>query len=143
MDASTFWWVAAAVLVIAELLMGTIYLLAVATGGVAGAIAAHAGASLTVQIFAAAAVGTVTTLFWHFSKMRQRRAEVAPVHANTDVNQDIGAQVQVDTWNADGTARVSYRGADWTVLAQPGAERASGLHRVKEVTGSRLVVEKI
>jgi membrane protein implicated in regulation of membrane protease activity len=143
MEASTFWWVAAAALVIAELLTGTIYLLAVAVGGVAGALAAHAGLGLSAQIVIAAAVGTAATLFWHFSKTRQRRAEVKPAQANADVNQDIGAQVQVNAWNADGTAQVSYRGAQWTVLAIQGADRLSGQHRVKEVVGNRLVVEKI
>ncbi|MBS7806581.1 NfeD family protein [Variovorax sp. PCZ-1] len=143
MEASTFWWIAAAVLVIAELLTGTIYLLAVAVGGVAGALAAHAGLGLTAQIAIAAVVGTITTLAWHFSKARQRRAEVAPAQANSDVNQDIGAQVTVTDWNADGTAQVSYRGAQWTVLAAAGADRSSGQHRVKEVVGNRLVVEKI
>jgi membrane protein implicated in regulation of membrane protease activity len=142
-DASVFWWIAAAGLVIAELLTGTIYLLAVATGAVAGAIAAHVGADLSTQIVIAAAVGTITTVLWHFSKARQRRADVAPARANTDVNQDIGAHVQVDAWNSDGTAQIQYRGAQWTVLATQGADRASGLHRVKEVVGNRLVVERI
>jgi membrane protein implicated in regulation of membrane protease activity len=143
MDASTFWWIAAAILVIAELLTGTIYLLAVAVGGVAGALAAHAGLGLTAQIVIAAALGTIATLLWHFSKARQRRAEVAPAASNADVNQDIGAQVQVDTWNADGTAQINYRGAQWTVLARQGADRVSGSHIVKEVIGNRLMVEKI
>jgi membrane protein implicated in regulation of membrane protease activity len=143
MEASTFWWVAAAALVIAELLTGTIYLLAVAVGGAAGALAAHLGLGLTAQIFIAAIVGTAATIAWHFSKARQRRAEVAPAQANTDVNQDIGAQVMVDAWDADGTAQVRYRGAQWSVLPVPGSVPATGLHRVKEVTGNRLVVERI
>jgi membrane protein implicated in regulation of membrane protease activity len=143
MEASTFWWITGAALVIAELLTGTIYLLAVATGAIAGALAAHAGAGLTVQIFVAAAVGTVTTLLWHFSKSRQRRAQVAPAQANADVNQDIGAQVLVEAWNADGTAHVQYRGAQWSVMAVQGSAKQSGLHRVKEVVGNRLVVEPI
>jgi membrane protein implicated in regulation of membrane protease activity len=143
MEASTFWWIAAATLVIAELLTGTIYLLAVAAGGIAGALAAHAGLGLTAQIVIAAAVGTITTLLWHFSKARQRRAEIAPAASNADVNQDIGAQVQVDAWNADGTAQINYRGAQWTVIAVQNADRASGQHRVKEVVGNRFVVEKI
>jgi membrane protein implicated in regulation of membrane protease activity len=83
-----------------------------------------------------------TTLLWHFSKARQRRTEIAPAGSNADVNQDIGAQVQVDIWNADGTAQINYRGAQWTVLAAQGAARSSGQHRVKEVVGNRLVVEK-
>jgi membrane protein implicated in regulation of membrane protease activity len=143
MDTATFWWIAAAALVIAELLTGTVYLLALATGAVAGALAAHFGASVTVQTVTAAAVGIIATLLWHFSKARKRRSSTAPAQANTDVNQDIGAQVQVDAWNADGTAQIHYRGAQWTVLAQQGAERLAGQHRVKEVVGNRLVVERI
>ncbi len=143
MDTATFWWVAAVALVIAELLTGTVYLLAVAIGGVAGALAAHAGAGLTEQIIVAAAVSIITTLLWHFSKLRERRSKSAPAQANPNVNQDIGAQVQVDSWNSDGTAQVNYRGAQWTVLALHESDRTSGLHCVKEVVGSRLVVEKI
>ena len=143
MEASTLWWIAAVVLVIAELLTGTVYLLAVALGLVAGALAAHAGLSLTLQILFAAFVSVGATLAWHFSKARQRRTSIAPATSNADVNQDIGAQVQVDAWNVDGTAQISYRGAQWTVLAIAGAAHLSGAHRVKEVIGSRLVVEKI
>ena len=43
-QASTLWWVLAGVLVIAELLTGTFYLLMLALGSVAAAGAAHAGA---------------------------------------------------------------------------------------------------
>ena len=143
MEASTLWWIAAVVLVIAELLTGTVYLLAVALGLVAGALAAHAGLSLTLQTLFAAFVSVGATLAWHFSKARQRRTSIAPATSNADVNQDIGAQVQVDAWNVDGTAQISYRGAQWTVLAIAGAAHLSGAHRVKEVIGSRLVVEKI
>jgi len=49
----------------------------------------------------------------------------------------------VDTWLADGTAQVRYRGANWTVTHLPGIAPATGLHRVREIVGSRLVVEKI
>ncbi len=143
MEASTIWWIAAAVLVIAEMLTGTVYLLAVALGLAAGALAAHAGLSLTLQTLLAALVGAGSTLVWHFSKARRSRISTVGVSANTDVNQDIGAQVQVDAWNADGTAQISYRGAQWTVLALAGSDRLSGSHRVKEVIGNRLVVEKI
>lgn len=143
MEASTLWWIAAAVLVIAEMLTGTVYLLAVALGAASGALAAHAGLGLTAQILIAAAVGAGSTLVWHFSKVRQSRAANAPATSNADVNQDIGAQVKVDAWNADGTAQINYRGAQWTVLAAPGSDRASGQHRVKEVIGNRFVVEKI
>ncbi len=143
MDASTFWWIAAAGLVIAELLTGTVYLLTLALGLAAGALAAHAGMSMTVQIVAAAILGTVSTLIWHFSTARKNRMASVNVSANADVNQDIGAQVMVDAWNADGTAQVRYRGAQWSVILASGAAQTLGAHRVKEVTGIRLVVEPV
>jgi len=138
----------AAALVIAELLTGTIYLLTLALGAAAGALAAHAGAGLTVQVLAAAALGVASTLLWHRSKMRQRQAQVAPAQSNADVQQDIGAEIFVPAWQADGTAQVQYRGALWSVIAATevdGAARApqAGLHRVTQVVGNRLVLEPI
>ena len=41
MEASTIWWLAAGAVVVAELLTGTFYLLMVALGLVAAALAAH------------------------------------------------------------------------------------------------------
>ena len=51
---STIWWLMAGVAVIAELLTGTLYLLMVALGLAAAAIAAHLGAGTTTQILVAA-----------------------------------------------------------------------------------------
>jgi membrane protein implicated in regulation of membrane protease activity len=56
---------------------------------------------------------------------------------------DIGATVQVDAWNTDGTGFVKYRGAKWTVSLIAGATPSPGPHRIVEVVGSRLVVEKL
>ena len=41
MSAATLWWIVATVLAGAELLTGTLYLLVLATGAVAAAVAAH------------------------------------------------------------------------------------------------------
>jgi membrane protein implicated in regulation of membrane protease activity len=141
MDASTFWWVAAAVVVIAELLTGTFYLLMVALGLAAGALAAHAGLSWTAQIAVAAAVGAATTVVWHFRRSSRAQAAKAQASRNADVNQDIGATVYVDEWAADGTAQVKYRGANWSVIPSHDTALVAGSYRVKEVVGSRLVVE--
>jgi membrane protein implicated in regulation of membrane protease activity len=143
MDASTFWWIAAAGLVIAEMLTGTVYLLAMAAGLVAGALAAHAGLAMSLQIVGAAVVSTAATLAWHFSHARKSRMSSVHANANTDVHQDIGAQVQVDEWQTDGTAQVRYRGSQWSVMAAEGKPMQPGLHRVKQVVGSRLVVEPV
>jgi membrane protein implicated in regulation of membrane protease activity len=141
MSDASWWWVVAAAIVIAELMTGTIYLLMIALGFAAGAIAAHAGASLTVQVAVAAIVGAAATLLWHFK--RQTRSPAVPAAFNTDMNQDIGAVVMVQSWNADGTAQVNYRGAQWTVQAASGAAQMAGQYRVKQITGSRLIVETV
>ncbi len=141
MTISSIWWVLALVVVIAELTTGTFYLLMVAVGLVAGAIASHLDLTLNAQIIVAALVGGGATLAWHLYKIKQPgtvRAE-----ANPDVNQDVGATVQVDTWRADGSATVKYRGAQWSVMAAPGAAQAPGSYRVQEVKGSTLVVQPV
>jgi membrane protein implicated in regulation of membrane protease activity len=139
MAQSTIWWVLTGVLVIAELATGTFYLLMISLGLVAAALAAHLGASIAVQIVVAALIGGGATLAWHFYKIKQ--PDAAPAEANPDVNQDIGATVQVDGWNQDGSASVKYRGSQWSVVAAPGVAHTAGSFRVKEVMGSKLVVE--
>ncbi len=137
-QASTLWWVLAGVLVIAELLTGTFYLLMLALGSVAAAVAAHAGAANSAQFVAAALVGGGATALWHFKRAHAPRS--APSASNADVNMDIGQTVHVQVWQTDGRARVSYRGAAWTVRhAGPGAP-ASGDHRIVAVHGNELDV---
>lgn len=136
----TIWWVLAGVAVAVELATGTFYLLMLAIGLVAGALAAHAGGSVPTQLVTAAIVGGGAVAAWY---MRQRNAPRGPpAQSNRDVNLDVGETVQVDAWNADGTAVVRYRGANWTVVAAEGSSLASGTHRVREVVGNRLVVDK-
>ena len=138
---STVWWLIAGSAIVLELLSGTVYLLLLSAGFASAAIAAHLGASVTAQLIVAAVIGVGAVLTWYLVR-RNRPAE--PVsEANRDVNMDIGAKVFVDAWNADGTATVRYRGAAWTVIARQGASLAPGEHRVAEVVGSRLVVDKI
>lgn len=138
---STFWWSAAGIAVAVELATGTFYLLMLAVGLAAGALAAHAGGSVPAQLAVAAVVGggAVTAL----RLQRRGQPKAAPAQANADVNPDIGETVQVESWQSDGTAVVRYRGANWTVVAAPGTHHTHGAFRVREVVGNRLVVEKI
>ena len=62
---------------------------------------------------------------------------------NRDVNMDIGATVHVDSWNADGTTTVQYRGSMWQASAFGTALTKPGNHRIKEVIGSRLILKAI
>ncbi len=140
MTESTIWWLLAGTFVAVELVSGTFYLLMVAIGLAAAAVAAHLGASVIVQLAIAAAVGGGAVVVW-YSLQRQRPAN-APASANRDVNLDVGETVQVEAWNPDGTATVKYRGASWTVVHRPGQAPSPGPHRVAEVIGNRLLVDK-
>jgi membrane protein implicated in regulation of membrane protease activity len=59
------------------------------------------------------------------------------------VNLDVGETVMVSSWQNDGTAQVKYRGANWTAIQRPGIMPATGTHRVSELVGNRLLVDKI
>ena len=59
---ATLWWLATGALVAAELATGTFYLLMVALGCAAGALAAHAGLATTPQLATAALVGAVLAI---------------------------------------------------------------------------------
>jgi membrane protein implicated in regulation of membrane protease activity len=137
---STLWWLLAGSAVAVELITGTFYLLMLAVGLAAGAVAAQSGAATPMQLVVAAVIGGGAVAGLYFQRRGQPKA--APSSANPDVNTDIGEMVQVDAWQPDGTASVRYRGANWTVIAAPGTNHHPGLHRVREVVGNKLVVEK-
>ena len=137
---STTWWLLAGAAVAVELLTGTFYLLMLGIGMAAGALAAHAGAGQATQLVAAAVVGGGAVAAWHVVR-RRRFAGTPGSNANYDL--DAGEQVLIDAWGADNTASVRYRGALWKAVPAGGAPQGPGLHRVREVDGTRLVVEKI
>ena len=141
MEHSTLWWLMAGTAVVAELLTGTFYLLMLAIGLAAGAIAAHLGVEVSTQLVIAALVGGGAVVACY--AIRKRNPGAQPAASNRDVNLDVGETVQVDAWNADGTAQVRYRGAQWTVLLRPGNAPSPGAYRIAEVVGSRLLVDKI
>lgn len=138
MAESTLWWLLTGTAIGIELLTGTFYLLMLAIGLGAGALAAHGGMSPAGQIVVAAVVGAGAVLGWR--QYRQAQPASAPASANHDVNLDIGETVQVDAWNPDGTATVKYRGANWAVSCTAAGPLPTGKYRVTEVVGSLLVV---
>ena len=138
LSAATLWWLAAGALVAVELATGTFYLLMLSLGCVAGAMVAHAGLSATPQLLAAALVGIGATALWYWRRAKAPRA--APVDANRDAHLDIGQSVQVDHWNADGSARVSYRGAAWAVQFAGDGQPSAGEHVIVAMQGNTLRV---
>ena len=137
---STLWWLATGALVAAELASGTFYLLMLALGAAAGAIAAHAGAGSTAQVATAALVGFGAVALWHLR--RSRHPVAAPAGTNPDVNLDIGGLVQVPGWSLDGHARIAYRGADWDVRFVGSGAPQPGEFVIHAVEGSRLLLDR-
>jgi membrane protein implicated in regulation of membrane protease activity len=140
LNVSTWWWIVAGVLVAAELGTGTFYLLMLAFGCVAGALAAQAQLSFLMQAGVAAAVGGGAVMAWH-RKRKLAPATMSP-QANPDINLDIGEQVQVDAWNADGTARVPYRGSAWNVRYIGDGPAMPGQHLIAEVRHNELALRR-
>ena len=127
------WWVLAGVVVAAELLIGTFYLLAVGVAFAVGGLAAWLGASHAVQLLVAAVVAIVGVLAAH--RWRTKRAPIA-----ADVPYDVGQPVQVRGWQPDGTARVTHRGTLWTAVPEaPDTPRAETMY-VVAIRGTTLVV---
>ena len=140
MSESTIWWLLAGAAVGIEMVTGTFYLLMLAIGLAAAAIASHLGLPLTWQLVAAAVVGGGAVVLLH--TLRGRQPSRLPAQSNADVHIDIGEPVYVDTWNPDGTASVRYRGSNWAAITH-GSAPSVGQHRIKELLGNRLVLEKI
>lgn len=138
----TLWWLAAGLAVIAELLTGTFYLLMLAVGLAAGAVAAHLGAGLIIQIVLAAVAGGAGLALLYLQ--RQRRPAPPTIAANPDVNLDIGQHVEVEHWDAEGSTRVLYRGASWQARLQDfdasQAPPATGRYLIRAIEGSELIL---
>ena len=141
MEESTIWWLAAGAVVVAELVTGTFYLLMVAIGLVAGAIAAHLGLAAALQMVAAAALGGGAVLALYFQK--KKRPGDPSARADRSVNMDVGETILIESWNPDGTTTVKYRGAQWTAIHRPGVTPSTGMHRVAELVGNRLLVDPV
>lgn len=141
MTDASWWWIVTGALVALELMTLTFYLLMLALGGVAGALAAYAGLPLAGQMTVAAVVSGVAVAACYV--LRRRRPDEPSARADRSVNLDVGETVQVPAWNPDGTATVRYRGAQWTAVCRPHVAPRPGPHRVAELVGSRLLLEPL
>jgi membrane protein implicated in regulation of membrane protease activity len=138
LDAPSLWWLTVGALVAAELATGTFYLLMLALGAAAGAMAAHAGVDGQAQVTVASLVGGGAVAVWHL--VRKLRPKAAPAERNRDVNIDIGQRLHVAAWDSAGTARVPYRGAQWAVRYAGEGAPAPGEYVIVALDGNELRV---
>jgi len=138
MEAYWVWWLAAVVLVIAEMLSGTFYLIAVALGLAAAGLSAYMGVSWGGQAAIAALLCTVSVAAIYRWKQGQGKT-----HGQANLAYDIGQTVNVVNWLDERHARVSYRGPEWDaeLAGQAQADKARQVWRIKDMAGSRLIIE--
>ena len=135
------WVVLGFVLVIAEMLTGTFYLLVIGGGAFAAAAVAWAGGNPLVQ----AVVGSVVALIGAWAVNHYRHAGT-PGKAGEDNFLDRGQPVVLEGWanEAAGLARVRYRGASWDARVAAAAKPAPGATLyIDSQEGQTLVVSDV
>jgi membrane protein implicated in regulation of membrane protease activity len=143
----TLWLVAAGLLLVAELFSGTFYLLMLAAGMLAGAVAAHFGAIFDVQLVAASLTGIAAVVIWHH--IRRRKRLIASMAENELDSLDVGQVVEVEQWKSNAQTRVYYRGAWWsaslraTDLAALAGAPFPGSYKIVDVQGTTLILTSV
>ena len=105
MDHATLWALTGLVLVIAELVTGTFYLLMLGLAAFGAALAAWLGLEFSVQTVVAIVVSALGCWGVHVYKAKNRAQQMAPI--------DAGMPASFESWLDPGgrLARVRYRGA--------------------------------
>jgi len=101
------WGVLGLVLVIAELLTGTFYLVMLGVAAFGAAAAAGLGLAFAVQAIIACVVAAAGCYGVHVYRAKNRAQQMAPI--------DAGMPASFESWIDSGArfARVRYRGASW------------------------------
>lgn len=141
-QSATVWWMLAGTLVCCELITGTLYLLMLALGAAAGAIASYAGASEPWQIGVAAIAAAGAVLARHSKRNQAVDSAASAIHAT---GLDTGATVHVKHWDeTTGTGRTQYRGAPWVVQLKDAETKpapVAGNFKIFAIEGNTLIVE--
>lgn len=132
------WWMLAIALGIAEIFLGTFYLLIIALALLLTGIIAWLGAGFGIQLLFAALASLCGA--WLLYRFRPAAPRAIPPDSNPDLNLDIGQTVSVERWEEQGWARIGYRGTTWQAELLAGCPRHGGLHRIHAITGSRLIL---
>ena len=139
MELWLMWIIAGFVLVIAELVTGTFYLLVVGVGAFAGALVAWLGGNEIVQAIVGSGVALLGAFFVHRWHVRNRGA----VGHKGDNFLDRGQPVVLEGWVNESArmARVKYRGAWWDAKIRDDGHPAPGTTLyIESQDGNTLVV---
>jgi len=140
METWLLWVVVGFVLVIAELLTGTFYLLVIGVGFFAAAVCAWLGANFLIQAVAGSAVAVAGAWLVHHWHEGQRAKD-----AGRSNLLDRGQPVVLESWTNEsaGIARVRYRGASWDARVNGARPEAGATLYIEGQEGSTLVVAAV
>ncbi|GEM_PF-256467 len=139
MAAEIIWLIAALIILGVEMVLGTIYLLAVFLGFIAGGLCALIGMSITSQMVVAGIVtliGAVCTYVF-----RKKLRELIANKKKDSNNLDLGQMINVEHVDANGRSKVKYRGALWDAEAADG-KLENGIWYIARRNGNLLILVK-
>jgi membrane protein implicated in regulation of membrane protease activity len=128
-----YWFLLALVLLGLEMATGTFYLLMVSVAMAVGGTVALLGFEVPAQLALAALAGAAGIFVL-------RRWKSSHTGDNSSQNLDIGQAVKILTWHEDGTARVTYRGAEWDAELDAPKAGHEGTFYIKSIRGSVLII---
>ena len=137
MESYLVWLAAGFVLVIAEIVTGTFFLLVLGIAAFAGSATAWFGMGFWLEALCAAAVA-IAGVFWV-----QRRRKTMPQHDMASL--DVGQAVAFDAWvsREQGAARVKYRNTLWDAEVEGEREFDHGqVLFIRAIDGNTLKVSK-
>ena len=137
METWLLWVVVGFVLVIAELLTGTFYLLVIGVGFFAAAVCAWLGANFLVQAVAGTVVAFIGAWLVHHWHAAQRMRDAGKSNLL-----DRGQPVVLESWTNQGAgfARVRYRGASWDARVTGERPETGATLYIEGQEGTTLVV---
>lgn len=133
---TALWFIAFLVLLIAEMGLGTIYLLALACGALSACLCAFLGLSLTLQLSVAGIVTIIASFIAYLFRSRRKN------FGKNFENLDKGQKVSVKTVQDDGSSQVFYRGASWRAQSAEGHALVPGVYQIDSIVGQTLKLKK-
>lgn len=129
------WVIAGFALILVELITGTFYLLVIGLAALAGGLVAWLNKPFWMQAAAAVIVAVAGVMAIH----RKRAAKPGQSAGSSAI--DVGQMVKLESWisEADGYARVHYRGALWDARVS-GNRPAGDVYFIHGVDGNVLLI---
>lgn len=135
MSATVVWFILFCVVLGAEMMLSTIYLLAFAAGLIAAALCSLCSDSTALQVAVAAVVTALGAVAVFFIR---RRLKAKNQDRDEVQNPDEGREISVGKV-VDNVARVSYRGTTWDAVSET-EPLVPGIWLIDRIDGTRLIV---